>query len=215
MKLLPVLGAGLALVGLSLASQAFLFRHGPAEPRELSTVPGTLALEPVQLLHAQPFTLAVPAVHTYRAERPSYSAGLVLVLHADESFVTPRQALEPVLYLGAETAERLNTGRFSGNLVVLVPNARLADLATEPLFFGVPALPEEIDATLALLALSAARAAGAGPIGFPPAQPITPAVIAAYDYTDLATQVSTLIETYSPAETDLVNGLRVERLFPH
>ena len=107
----------------------------------------------IELLYARPFLLDAPAVHASRAGQPTYAAGVLLVIEVgDRSLIHPRQVAMPILYVGDQTAERLNTGHESGRLVVIVPSVPdgdggvALDLTTTPIFFGTPGLPEQVDA---------------------------------------------------------------------
>src|SRR5262245_55713327 len=104
------------------------------------------------ILFAQAFRLDKPYTHTWRKEQPQVSAGYVLVLAVDPEFVRPQQTPEPVLYVGDQTAERINAGDVSGRLVVLVPSAANSrgeialDLNKALIWFGGTELPERVDA---------------------------------------------------------------------
>lgn len=171
----------------------------PAEPRDVS----------VTILEAHPFRLAEPATHWWRAEEPRYERGWVLVLDTDPELLVRRQGYEPVLYVGDETAQRVNDGADSGHLVAIVPDLDL-DLANAPVFFGDPALPEDVTRADARAQLAAARAAGV------PAQPDAAARASVEqvfpDLYELHWFASTLIEQYAPTEDDLILGLRAPRV---
>lgn len=211
MKLPLLLGAAaIATVALySTKSQA----TQSGELNEPPTIPANPAVAlPIELVHAQPFTLATPERHTWRAEAPAFDSGLVLVLEAQAEYLAPRQVAEPVLFVGDQTAQRLNTGYPSGQLVVLVPDLTLADLATSPIYFGQPALPEQVDAAVIARELEVAQRAGLNGPGQARVSQVTDAnVIDALDFEDLSFQTSFLIEEFAPAERDLIDGLRVTR----
>lgn len=150
----------LALVAAAvLVTAGSTFRSSQQEGAP-PALPPEPALSPIALVAAQPFVLAEPATHWYRSERPQYAQGLLLVLEVDRDLVHPRQTHEPVLYVGAETAQRVNAGHESGRLVAIVPGA--PDLAQDPVFFGEPALPEQVDAAEASRQLDAALELGIG-----------------------------------------------------
>ena len=179
-------------------------------------LPGTPILE---LVLARPFSLPDGNTHYWRAERPIYDAGYLLVIRA-EPVVPPVQQIEqPVLYVGQETAERLNTGLGSNTLVVVVPGLSLGDIAdvaenidlsTARVFFGPPDFPgrltaadvadvyrRAIDADLPPFPaemIETARAAGGEPL-----------IDATVD--DLYREAGLLVRTYSPGEVDLINRL--------
>lgn len=178
------------------------------------TVPANPAVElPVQLVHAEAFELAEPATHAWRAEQPTYTKGLLVVLEAEPAFLAPRQTAEPVLYVGDQTVERVNTGYPSGQLVGIVPDMTLDELADAPIFFGQPALPESIDAAHIQAELDAALASGLTGVGAARVAAASAAdSIGALDLGDLHFQASFLIEKYAPDEVDLISGLRAPRV---
>jgi hypothetical protein len=172
------------------------------------------------LIAARPFTLETPAKHFWRKEQPLYRAGWILVLEVDGQFVAPRQVAEPVLYVGAETAERVNSGAVSGRLIVIVPSELgldgrpTLDLAQAPIWFGAAELPERIDRVAARASLveglkngahpfstaeiDAALANGGGAVRFEGRE-------------DLETEAAHFVEAHAPDERDLVRGLLVPR----
>ena len=181
----------------------------PAAPR-----PGQ-----VSLVEARPFTLQTPYTHQWRADRPAVSAGWVLVLRvADRELLHPRQTAEPVLYVGEQTAERLNHGQASGHVVALVPSPVGADglpsldLTGAPVFFGDPALPEQVTAAEARRQLDAARARGVAAFDAAALTAARAEAVHFVDDSDLRTWSADIIERWSPQEADLVAGLRVERV---
>ena len=60
------------------------------------------------LLYARPFTLDEGFRFDWRQERPLVTQGVLLVIEVDQDLVYPRQVAEPVLYVGDQTAMRLN-----------------------------------------------------------------------------------------------------------
>lgn len=207
--LLPVL-----LVALLAAGVAAFVRALPGDPPAL---PAAMPVAGVDVLYARPFTLERPAIHAWRAEQPAYDAGWVLVLSVDPNLVYPRQVAEPILFVGDQTAERVNFGHESGRVVAIVPAPRDAagrpalDLAAAPVFFGMPGLPEQVDAARAAAELSAARARGARPASAAALAAVTQPQVAFGDDWELHAWCADLIEAHSPQETDLIAGLRVAR----
>lgn len=177
------------------------------------TVPENPAVElPIELVFAQPFTLEEAATHYWRAEQPSYKSGLLVVLEAGPEWLNPRQTAEPVIFVGDQTLDRINTGYPSGQLVGIVPGMTLEELSEAPIYFGQPELPERVDAAYAAAELRAAI--GGGLVG-PGEERVSLAGVdgtAALDYSDLMYQASFLVEKYSPTEEDLISGFRVERV---
>jgi len=173
----------------------------------------------VTVVHVRPFVTNEPFTHWWRAERPSFDAGLLLVLEvSDPTLIHPRQTAEPVLFVGDQTVERLNSGYESGHLVALLPAARNAqggvdvDLSRLPIYFDLPALPESIDGPAAQAALARALAAGIGAQSAEELAAVTSAQVTFVDVGDVHAHAADLIETWSPLEVDLVSGLRAPRL---
>lgn len=213
--------AALALLGLfglfGLAGGVFALRQvlrddGPPP------LPAVMPAGGVTLIAARPFTLEVPYVHDWRAERPLVSSGVVLVLGVDPDLVHPRQGFEPVLYVGDQTAERLNAGHESGHLIAIVPapvdaQGRVAlDLAQAPIFFGTPALPEQVDAATVAQELAAARARGVAAPAAQAVAAVTQPQVRFHDDSEVRVWAADLIESWSPTEVDLVAGLRAPRV---
>lgn len=202
------LAAVLVLGGGVLALRQVLRDDGPPALPAVTPVGG------VTLIAARPFTLQVPYVHDWRAERPQVQGGMLLVLGVDPDLVHPRQTLEPVLYVGDQTAERVNAGHESGHLIAIVPapldaSGQVAlDLSAAPIFFGAPALPEQVDAATVAAELAAARARGILP---PAPEQVATALqpqVPFHDAYDVRVYAADLIEAWSPTEIDLVAGIR-------
>lgn len=185
---------------------------------EMPAPPAAPQKSPVELLLAQPFEMAEPATHWFRAERPQYRSGWLLVLAVEPSLVVPRQSLEPVLYVGNQTANRINQGNESGRVVCIVPSELgkdgkpALDLASAPIFFGTAGLPEQVDAARVAVEVADARKAGVRP---PTAEAVAAATkprVAFADEWELKLFASDLIEDFSPSETSLISGLRAPRV---
>jgi len=115
------------------------------------------------LLYARPFTLETPFRYDWSAEHPEVRSGLVLVLETDPALLRPRETQEPVLFVGSLPAQRTSRGFESGRVVVLVPGP--VDLAADPIWFGTPGLPEQVDAAAARAERGLAARAAIGPPG--------------------------------------------------
>ncbi len=208
--LLPIL-----LVGLLAAGVAAFVRALPDDPPPL---PAAFPVGGIDVLYARPFTLQNPTVHAWQAGQPRYDAGWVLVLGVDPQLVYPRQTAEPILYVGDQTAERVNFGHESGRVVAIVPSARdvsgrvALDLSAAPVFFGGTGLPEQVDAARAASELQAARERGVRPATVASLSVVTQPQVDFADDWELHLWCSDLIERWSPQETDLIAGLRVQRL---
>lgn len=194
-----LLGAGLSAYLIGQAGDDGQFQM-PELPQ-----PGTQT--GVSLIAAQPFRLDAAATHFWRKEQPRYDAGYLLVLAVDRELVQPRQSYEPVLYVGDETAERVNLGHESGFVIAIIPGAAI-DLASTPIFFGDAALPEEVDHATCVAQLASARRQGIAPQDAASlAQALRQAVEFENDY-QLRLWAADLIEEFSPMEHDLITGLR-------
>lgn len=123
-----------------------------------------------EVVLARPFILEQPFEFDWRAERPLVKSGWIIVVAVDKALVAPRQLAEPVLYVGGQTAERLNLGHGSGRLVVIVPapldeaGAVRSIVSAQPTFFGAAMLPEQVDAATIAREIGAAKAAGVATI---------------------------------------------------
>ena len=196
-------------------SPAVVPAAAPAPSSAGSTPSSAAPLAPVRrvqlaLHHAERFRVDRPFEHLWRADRPLVSTGWLLVVSGDPELLQPRQSKMPVLYVGAQTAERINAGT-SGRLVLLVPgDFRLEDA---PIFLGSEALPEElrqpaIDAELATAVAGGAIATPAATI-----EAVTAAERGPFetDY-ELRQRAIDLVELHSPTEKDLIAGWRVPRM---
>ena len=165
--LLTLLGAAAVLSAGALTLQAL--SREEADPRndageaQASQAPGGV----VDLLYAQPFVLEQSYVHRWRTEAPEVTEGWLVVLDVEAHRVEPRNSLEPVLYAGDQTVERINHGHASGRVVAVLPGPVDLDLEAIPFWFGAPELPERV--TAASLAAERARAEAAGVEPFPTA----------------------------------------------
>jgi len=172
------------------------------------------------LVFAQAFKLDKSYPHTWRKEQPQVSSGYVLVLAVDPEFVRPKQVAEPVLYVGNQTAERINAADVSGRLVVIVPSAVNArgevdlDLGSVPIWFGTPELPERIDAAQLNAELTAALRKGVRPLAQERVQGALRRGGKSLHLPDrqaLGQNIAALLQEYSPNETDLIRGLKVTK----
>src|SRR6185369_1749904 len=146
----------LLVVALGVAGQKV--ERGSARPATPAPVKS--------ILFAQPFTLETPFINTFSKEREKVSNGVLIVLEVDPALVVPRNTLEPVLYAGNVTVQRLNQGEQSGRVIGIVPGT--INLATAPIWFGTPALPERV--TQSTVQYERGLAERAGVRAFPPAQ---------------------------------------------
>jgi len=189
-----------SLMVLSALVSAAALAGTPAVPSTPAAVDG--------ILFAQPFTLDEPYHHEWQAERPLVSSGMVLVLQVNPDLVLPRQTPEPVLYVGHLTAERVNNGFPSGVVVAIVPGD--VDLGSSPIWFGDPALPEQVTTSIIGAQRYQAVAAGIGPFD---ADTVGAALraggqgIKAADYDALRRRAAELVRQYASGEEDLADGI--------
>ena len=205
------LGATLTVTG---AVAAWVGIQADGSLPELSQAPvSTIGID-----HAQRFELEESYTHFWREEAPRVSSGYILVLRVDPELAFPRNTLMNVLYVGGQTAERVNHGYPSGHLVVLVPDLVTADgplpvdLMESPIWFGAPDLPEQVDAERIEEELAAARRRNVPAI---PSQELENALVAggevarAQDRALLDFYLADLIKLHSPEETELAEGLQI------
>lgn len=165
------------------------------------------------IVYAQPFVIARPWTHVWRAEQPAFDAGWLVVLDVDPTYVRPQQTFEAVLYAGDETVERINHGYEAGRVVAIVPCSRNArgepalDLATTPMWFGAAELPERVDAAAVHHERENAERRGVRPLPVPVAQPL----LSLESRDDLDQYEGILVLEHSPEEHDLGTGLLVPR----
>ncbi|MGE3173688.1 MAG: hypothetical protein AB7O97_13775 [Planctomycetota bacterium] len=208
----PRLWTGAAVVATAAVVLAVAASRGDGASDR--TAPAAPPLRQLELVHAERFALDAPYAHLWRADRPQVRDGWLLVLRGDAAWMQPQQLQEPVLQVGAETAERINTGKGSGHVIALVPgDVRLADA---PIFYAEAALPEELHQSDLDRSLATARASGAVP---PSAAAIEAAVGAAggegaryADDFELRLRAIDLVERYAPDEKELIAGWRVPRV---
>jgi len=198
-----------SLAGAALVLTAVMW-EGTQSPEASSDPVQPAAEQELVLLQAHPFQLAVPELHTWRAEQATYDRGQLLVLQADPASLLPHQSYDPVIYVGAQTVERVNTGAESGYLVAILPGE--VELSEAPIFFGDPELPERVTAVVAADQLALARAAGARATDSARVMALTRDPVTLADGSELRVFASHLIEEFSPGEGDLISGLRAPRL---
>ncbi len=188
-----------------------------AQQKPVSEEPGATPTSVRTVLYAQPFVLAESYRHEWRRDEFSVEAGWILVLDVDPTLVSPHQTAEPVLYVGDQTAERINQGDQSGHVVAIVPSHLDAaagmpstDLTNALMWFGTPRLPEDVDASILARERLLAVKAGIAPIA-------TDALVKAEarggklavfkDRTELDRYAATLITVWSPDEYDIAQSM--------
>jgi len=195
-KSLLMLAGVLAVGSVALAAP-------PAIPSTPAAVDG--------LVYARTVTLESGFTYVWNAEKPTVTTATLLVLRVDPDLVFPRQVAEPVLYVGDHTAQRINAGHQSGHVVALVPGE--VDLATAPIWFGTPDLPERVDAATVKAERSLAAQAGIAPFTREQVAAATAKGGAALNASDmealLRTEVAELILEHTPQEAHLAEAFRV------
>jgi hypothetical protein len=184
----------------------------PRDIRSVATVgEGSVPATPagvIDILEIQPFRLKVGYQYDWLESRPFVSDGLLVVLRVDPNQVVPRNAAEPVLYAGDGTVQRLNQGNGSGYVIGIIPGQ--IDLASAPIWFGRPELPERV--TPAVIKEERALADSAGIKAFSPDK-IAGARRDPIEVDDLAALLrgpaADLVLKFSPDEKDLVETWRL------
>lgn len=192
------LGRWLGALALSLVAVSAAHAQVPLPPTPAGVV-GVVAI--------QPFSLQTAYLYDWLAGRPEVRSGLLLVLEVDPRYVHARDAAEPVLYAGDVTVQRLNQGERSRFVVGIVPGK--ATLATVPVFFGRPELPERV--TPGIAAAEGELAERAGIRAFT-AEEIERALLAPVSAGDLGALLrgpaADLVLRYSPDERELAEDWR-------
>lgn len=169
-------------------------------PPDIKKLVTPAAVEDVVLI--QPFTLKESYRHDWRAERPWVASGTLVVFKVNPDYVFPRNAAEPVLYAGFQTAQRLNYGNESGYVVAIIPGD--IDLSREPVWFGDRQLPEWVNAQTIEAQRAKADRAGIKPFDAEKVRAVTRERVGSGDLASLLReQVAELVLKYSPQEKAL------------
>ena len=200
-----------AWLGLALTALASAAPPPPATPAPV-----------LEIVSARAFALEEEAEHLWRKEKPRFRSGYLLVLEVDPALVVPRQRLEPVLYVGRQTAERVNQGARSGFVVAIVPGVlddpadpAYLDLEQATMWFGTPDLPERVDRETLERERRAAEAAGARPFAAGRVRAALArggAPLEAKSRYELLRAAALLIKEHALDETELADGLLVPKL---
>ncbi len=166
------------------------------------------------ILFAQPFTVERPYINTFSRERAKVSSGVLVVLEVDPAYLDPRDAVvNPVLYAGGAAVIRLNRGNESGRVIGIIPGS--IDLATEPVWFGSPELPERLTAATVQAERARAERAGIRPFGTERIATIRRAPVRVPDVATLLRNVAAeLVLQYSPQEKELADQWRLPEATP-
>ena len=167
----------------------------------------------IDIARIQPFRLEQSFKYDWRRDQPEVQSGLLVVFKVDTNLVTPRNALEPVLYAGNQTVQRLNHGHESGFVIGIIPGQ--IDLSKEPVWFGTPALPERIDAEMIARERTKAERSGISPLRSTDIQSRTQDPVVASDLaTLLREQAANLLLEFSPQEKRLAESWRLPVMVP-
>jgi hypothetical protein len=175
---------------------------GSAAPPPVPATPASIE----ELVYAAPVTLRHGYQSDWRVERPLVTAGYLVVLRVKPALVYPRQVAEPVLYAGDQTGERLNVGYRSGHVVAIVPGP--LDLARSPIWFGQPALPEQVGAKAIATERARATARGIRPAAPTSVKRALRAALQLDDKQDLLREAGLLVQLFAPDEEELARTLR-------
>jgi len=190
--LYPVILAGIYMMGGCAPTSKLDFKPQPV----------------IDIVSIQPFRLEKSFKYDWRSERPDVSSGLLIVIKVDPRLVAPTNGLQPVLYAGSHTVQRINQGNESGFVIGIIPGQ--IDLSKEPIWFGTPALPERIDAKTISIELANAKRSGIASLKSADMQSRTRNLIVAPDLTTLLRQyAAAFILEFSPQETHLTDAWRL------
>jgi hypothetical protein len=165
------------------------------------------------LLYVRTFDLEKGEKFFWSKEKPMMTTGTLLVIEVkDKNLVVPRAIAMPVLYVGNQPAQRINEGHKSGRVIAIVPGE--VDLLKEPIWFGTPELPENVDANMAKAERKLADKAGIKPfdektVKAAQAKGGETKLTAPDMHTLLRDNVAELILEYCPDEKHLADDFRV------
>lgn len=182
---------------------------GPTPPGTEDAEASSFKPKPViDVVRVQPFRLRQSFQYDWRLERQEVRSGLLVVFEVDPELVTPRNALEPVLYAGSHTVQRLNHGNESGFVIGIVPEQ--IDLSREPVWFGSPDLPERIDSEMIATERARAERLGISALQSIDIRSRTRDPIIVADLTTLLReQAAELVLEFSPQERRLAEAWRL------
>jgi hypothetical protein len=162
----------------------------------------------LDVVYVQPFSLKTGYTHFWRAEKPLVKSGTLSGFKVNPNLVYPRNALEPVLYVGNQTAERLNFGNDSGFVVAIIPGD--VDLSKSRAWFGTPELPERVSEKIITRETELADKGNIKPLDPDAVKKVTQQYL---DVPDLATLLrdyaAELVLKYSPQEKALAEAWRL------
>lgn len=173
-------------------------------PRKTPTTPAAVD----EVILSQPFDLDNGFIYHWRKNPYLVRSGTLVVVRVDSALVYPRNALEPILYAGDHTAQRLNQGIESGYMVALIPGD--IDLSRDPIWFGRPGLPERVDADTIRRERALAEKAQIPLLTAQKANSVTRERVHAADFASLLRdKIAELVLRYAPQEKALVESWRL------
>ncbi len=174
---------------------------------QLPLVPKTPA-KVNELVLARPFTLAKGYKHNWSKDRPIVTSGTLVVLKVDPALVFPRNSLQPVLYAGNTTVQRLNHGHESGHVIAIIPGE--IDLTKALIWFGSPELPERITAQMIRSERARAEEAKIQPFAEKKVEDVTQERLKTSDLSSLLRDhIANLVLEFSPQEKELAEKWRL------
>jgi hypothetical protein len=190
------------LYGMLLAGLCILGACTSTSPLNAQTRKG------LDVVYIQPFKLEKSYKFDWRSERPEVRSGLLVVIKVDTSQVRPTNDLQPVLYAGNQTVQRINEGYESGYLVAIIPDP--IDLSKDAVWFGTPGLPERTDAKSIRAERAKALSSGIRPMKADDVKSHTKDMASVPDLTTLLRKYAAdLILEYSPQEKHIVEAWRL------
>jgi hypothetical protein len=199
---LPIIALAALLLGMPTLAACQANSQG-----SVKSVPATpVAVKGV--VFARRFALGTPYLYTWAKEPRSVSTGILVVLEVDPAYVVPRNTLEPVLYAGNVAVHRLNHGDKSGRVIGIVPGE--IDLATAPIWFGTPQLPERLTPAMIESERASAEKAGIRALPLTDTVGIGQPAVAAKDLAGLLRDdAARLVDQYSPQDKDIADAWRL------
>ncbi len=210
MKTITLVASLLGLAALGTVSMAHADDESATKPVKAEVVPAVPATPAAvdAVVYARKFTMTEGYKFRWCKEKPMVTSGYLLVLKVNKDLVFPRQCAEPVLFVGKQTAERLNVGYKSGYVVAIAPCND--DLNQTRIWFGTPQLPELVDQNVAEAEHTLANNAGIQPFS---TKALESAVTRGADkleasgIVDVLRVAADLIRQYSPDEEKLAKTL--------
>jgi hypothetical protein len=201
MKLLSAAFAASLVVMPACVSGQTAGREG-----KVANLPAPVAVK--NILYARPFTVERPFT-TWSRDRAKVSTGALVVLEVDPAYLDPRDAVvNPVLYAGNAAVIRLNRGNKSGRVIGIIPGT--IDLASAPIWFGSPELPERLTAATVQAERARAEKAGVRPFDAEKLARVQRPAVRTSDVAALLRDIAAeLVYEFSPQEKELADAWRL------